>query len=163
VASVGVLDPAGGAVEIGWVIGWQLAGGSCTNHYFAHPELFITWQSIGGTYNCQNIEDLTSEVGDYPDLWVSDYDGNTVYDFDYQGSEVAHYNVNFSDDTAYTNGERHSASADRGDEDFKGLRYQLGTSTWNNFSSSTFLFQDDPDYGWVYDSATRSEVVDDGA
>jgi hypothetical protein len=169
VSSMGEVN-GDGSVEFGWFLGWDKSAGNlytgpgaCQNnvYYGRYPELFLVWEPIGGGYHCQNIVAIGTDQ--YLSTWIHDTNMNTVWDADTSvGGQVASANVNFSRGTAVTNGERHNNN-DSAYSDFKSLQFQLAGngSTWYDFNSSYKYADDDPDYHWVKDSDTHTEVNHD--
>lgn len=169
VSSLAVLNGSG-VVEFGWKLGWDYAAGNlytgpgaCANGtYRTTPQLFVVWVPIGGGYHCKTLGNFNTSTP--PLMAVHDTNGNTVWDIDLYSStsQISSVNVNFTQGAPVTNGERHS-TGDSAYAEFTNLAWQtvgLG-STWRDFENSQFYFDNNPDYHWVKDSNTHTEVQHD--
>ncbi|MEO8477824.1 MAG: hypothetical protein ABI572_12365 [Actinomycetota bacterium] len=75
---------------------------------------------------------------------IKDSDSDTVWSYDYEGTELGTVDVDFDRGTLYTNGERHD-SADSAQANFDLLRFQVaGSTTWYAFNDIVQIWDDDP-------------------
>jgi hypothetical protein len=161
VSSIAMAD-SDGSVEIGWVIGWLPSANNvytgtdaCDDQYNASPELFVVWQPIGGGYHCRQLAYISQSTD--KQMTVADSNGNTIFNYWYDGFNYGSANVNFSDSRDLTNSERH-ASTDGMYADFNNLQNQLYNEGFQSYAQSALFYSNDSDHVWVKDSADHTEV-----
>jgi hypothetical protein len=78
---------------------------------------------------------------------VKDSDSDTVWSYDYEGSQLGTVNVDFDRGTLFTNGERHD-TGDSAQANFDALSFQVaGSSTFYAFSDLVQRADTDPSQG----------------
>ncbi len=165
VSSIGVVN-GDGQVEMGYLLGYHpsngnvyTGGGACVDSdYFSTPEIFVVWIPIGGSYHCKNLK--SESESQFQTFSTSDANQDTRWQVSEGGSQLFVVNMNFDRGTALTNGERHNLTTDIAQAHFTSLKKQVSGngSTWFDFTSSYKYFDNDPDFKWVFDSNTNTEV-----
>jgi hypothetical protein len=78
---------------------------------------------------------------------VKDSDSDTVWSYDYEGSQLGTVNVDFDRGTLFTNGERYD-TGDSAQANFDALSFQVaGSSTFYAFSDLVQRADTDPSQG----------------
>lgn len=143
---------------------WYTGSDACNNQYFTDPEVFESWQPIGGHYHCRLIRSVPTSPGGTNYSMSVYWNGGTTNSWTFSpwfaGNPYPTLANNFYSGTAFTNGERHDTTYDSAATHYLYLDEKTvqNPNTWVSFGISYQLLDTDPSYQWCAYSGDYTKV-----